>query len=215
MKNYLLIIETEQSEGKPDQSNNAVELKWRHNDRDGVSNHQPHDCLLNGLFRRKSTKTSELRITGFVKGIHRWPVNSPQQEPVTRKKFSFDDVIMISADKKMIGAFVIDYIHHESWVEINFHFVATWHCMFNWSRKLITLCSTLCQLIAYMINYTQIHIYWMGSQIQTTSFREYAIELYGKIRLYVTTESLNVTKLLDIQYIWNRRKRNSNTNIFV
>ena len=29
---------------------------WRHNDRDGVSNHQPHDCLLNCLFRRRSRK---------------------------------------------------------------------------------------------------------------------------------------------------------------
>ena len=29
-------------------------LHWRHNERDGVSNHQPHDCLLNRLFRRRS-----------------------------------------------------------------------------------------------------------------------------------------------------------------
>ena len=27
--------------------------KWRHNGRDSVSNHQPHDCLLNRLFRRR------------------------------------------------------------------------------------------------------------------------------------------------------------------
>ena len=26
-------------------------LQWRHNGRDGVSNHQPHDCLLNRIFR--------------------------------------------------------------------------------------------------------------------------------------------------------------------
>ena len=26
-------------------------LKWRHNERDGVSNHQPHDCLLIFLFK--------------------------------------------------------------------------------------------------------------------------------------------------------------------
>ena len=32
----------------------------------------------------------------FVRGIHRWPVNSPQKGPVTRKMFPFDDVIMIS-----------------------------------------------------------------------------------------------------------------------
>ena len=28
-------------------------LQWRHNGRDGVSNHQPHHCLLNHLFRRR------------------------------------------------------------------------------------------------------------------------------------------------------------------
>ena len=31
----------------------------------------------------------------FVRGIHRWPSNSPHKGPVTRKMFSFDDVIMI------------------------------------------------------------------------------------------------------------------------
>ena len=39
-------------------------LQWRHNDHGGVSNHQPHGCLLNRLFRRRSKKTSKLRVTG-------------------------------------------------------------------------------------------------------------------------------------------------------
>ena len=43
-------------------------LQWRHNGRDSVSNHQPHDCLLNRLFRRKSQKTSKLRVTGLCVG---------------------------------------------------------------------------------------------------------------------------------------------------
>ena len=30
----------------------------------------------------------------FVRGIHRWPVNSPHKGPVTRKMFPFDDVTM-------------------------------------------------------------------------------------------------------------------------
>ena len=30
----------------------------------------------------------------FVRGIHRWPVNSPHKWPLTRKMFPFDDVIM-------------------------------------------------------------------------------------------------------------------------
>ena len=43
-------------------------LQWCHNGRDGVSNHQPHDCLLSCLFRRRSKKTSKLRITGRCEG---------------------------------------------------------------------------------------------------------------------------------------------------
>ena len=31
----------------------------------------------------------------FVRGIHRWTVNSPHKGPVTREMFPFDDVIMI------------------------------------------------------------------------------------------------------------------------
>ena len=45
-----------------------VTLHWRHNGRDSVSNHQPHDWLLNRLFRRRSKKTSKLRVTGLCVG---------------------------------------------------------------------------------------------------------------------------------------------------
>ena len=38
-------------------------LQWRHNERDGVSNHQPRDCLLNRPFRRRSKKTWKPRVT--------------------------------------------------------------------------------------------------------------------------------------------------------
>ena len=72
-------------------------LRWRHNDHDGISNHQPHDCLLNPLFRRRSKKTSKLRVTGLCAGIHRWPVNSTHKWPVIRKMFPFDDVILRTA----------------------------------------------------------------------------------------------------------------------
>ena len=40
-------------------------LHWRHNERDGVSNCQRLDCLLNHLFRRRSKKTSKFRVTGL------------------------------------------------------------------------------------------------------------------------------------------------------
>ena len=43
-------------------------LRWRPNGRDSVWNHQPHGCLLNRLFRRRSKKTSKLRATGLCAG---------------------------------------------------------------------------------------------------------------------------------------------------
>ena len=43
-------------------------LQWRHNGRDSVSNHQPHDCLLKRLFRNRSKKISKLLVTGLCAG---------------------------------------------------------------------------------------------------------------------------------------------------
>ena len=43
-------------------------LRWRHHGRDSVSNHQPYDCLLKRLFRRRSKNTSKLRVTGLCAG---------------------------------------------------------------------------------------------------------------------------------------------------
>ena len=40
-------------------------LQSRHNERDGASNHQPHDCLQNYLFRHRSKKTSKVCVTGL------------------------------------------------------------------------------------------------------------------------------------------------------
>ena len=46
----------------------AQSLQWRHNGHDSVSNHHPHDCLLNRLFRLRSKKSSKLRVTGLCAG---------------------------------------------------------------------------------------------------------------------------------------------------
>ena len=43
-------------------------LQWRHIEPDGASNHQPHDCLLHHLFRRRSKKTWKLSVTGLCAG---------------------------------------------------------------------------------------------------------------------------------------------------
>ena len=79
---------------KSDWLQNPAILCWRHNERDGVSNCLPHDCLLNRLFRRRSKKHHNSASLASVREIHRWPVNSPHKGPVTREMFPFDDVIM-------------------------------------------------------------------------------------------------------------------------
>ena len=48
-----------------ERGNTRNPLLWRHNGQDSISSHQPHDCLLNRLFGRRSKKTSKLRVTGL------------------------------------------------------------------------------------------------------------------------------------------------------
>ena len=82
---FIIIINSNRSLEK------CLTIKWRHNECDGVSNHRR---LLIRLYRRKSKKNQSSASLAFVRGIHRWPVNSLHKGPVMRKMFPFDDVIM-------------------------------------------------------------------------------------------------------------------------
>ena len=62
----------------------------RHNGHNGVSNHQPHGCLLNRLFRRGSKKTSKLRVIGLCAG------NSPVAGEFPAQRASNEENISIS-----------------------------------------------------------------------------------------------------------------------
>ena len=50
-----------------------------------------YSTVYSGADRRKRQSSASL---AFVQGIHRWPVNSQHKEPVMRKMFPFDDIIM-------------------------------------------------------------------------------------------------------------------------
>ena len=65
-----------------------VPLHWRHNERDGVSNHQPHDSLLNRLFRRRSQKTSKLRVIGLCAGNSPVTDEFPTQRAINAENVS-------------------------------------------------------------------------------------------------------------------------------
>ena len=50
-----------------------------------------YSTIYSGADQRKHQSPASL---AFVRGIHRWSVNSPHKGPVTRKMFPFDDIIM-------------------------------------------------------------------------------------------------------------------------
>ena len=80
-------------------------LQWRHNGRDGDSNHQPHYCLLNRLFMRRPKKTSKLRVTGLCAGYSPMSSEFPAQMASNAENVS------------------IWWRHHEEWRDapINVH----------------------------------------------------------------------------------------------
>ena len=70
-------------------------LQWGPNESDGLSNHKPHDCLLNRLF--------EAEIKENIKVLRHWPLwgefigdrwFSTHKGPVTWTMFPVDDVIL-------------------------------------------------------------------------------------------------------------------------
>ena len=72
-------------------------------------------------------------LLAFVRGIHRWPVNSPHKWPVTRKMFPLDDVIInllpltlvISCEKKIMPIATIYYIFICIYI--------AWHAFYNFA----------------------------------------------------------------------------------
>ena len=55
-----------------------------------------HSIVYSGTDQRKHQISASL---SFVRGIHRWPVNSPHKGPVTRKMLPFDGVIMFKQNR--------------------------------------------------------------------------------------------------------------------
>ena len=74
----------------------VLTLQWCHNERNGVSNHWRLDGLLNRLFRRRSKKTSKLRVNGLCEGNSPGTGELPAQRTSNAEMFLFDDVTMRS-----------------------------------------------------------------------------------------------------------------------
>ena len=70
-------------------------LWWRHNEPNDVSNERRLDCLLNRLFRRRSKKTSKLRVTGLCEGNSPVTCEFPAQRASNAEMFPFEGIIMM------------------------------------------------------------------------------------------------------------------------
>ena len=63
-----------------------------------------YSTIYSGADQRKHQSSASL---AFVRGIHRWQVNSPHKGPVTRKMSPLDDVIMIHHYRTFVSVFSI------------------------------------------------------------------------------------------------------------
>ena len=82
------------------EQNRKESLRWRHNECDDISNYQlaiVYSNVYSGVDQRKHQSSTSL---AFMRAIHQWTVNSPHKGPVTRKIFSFDDVIIYWCQKQ-------------------------------------------------------------------------------------------------------------------
>ena len=103
-----------------------ISLRWRQNECEDVSNHQPHDCVLNRLFRRRSKKTSKLRVTGLCAG------NSPGTGELPAQMASNAEKVSVSGRHHVVFAsglvvpdvyfvvLTIEYFKHD-WSSISQH----------------------------------------------------------------------------------------------
>ena len=74
----------------------------------------------------------------FVRGIHRWPVNSPHRWPVMRKMFQFDDVIINRS-----GFLNTKYtLYHMLWTRCLVHIVST---LWRHDRETLSASLVICQ----------------------------------------------------------------------
>ena len=65
-----------------------ISSQWRHNEHHGISNHQPHNCLLNHLSRHRSKKTSKLCIAGLCARNSPMTAEFPAQRASNAKNVS-------------------------------------------------------------------------------------------------------------------------------
>ena len=125
-------------------------LQWRHNGRDGISNHQPHHCLLNRLFRHRSKKTSKVRVTGLCAG------NSPVTGEFPAQMASNAENVSVwwlhhefMQCCGLFGFVLISCTHIQSWTYYFSLFLCFYWCEVHFLSSKSIICNELQNHVSY------------------------------------------------------------------
>ena len=121
-------------------------LQWRHNGCYGVSNHQPRDCLLKRSFRRRSKKTSKLRVTGLCVGNSPVTGEFPAQMTSNAENVSTDG--MMDGKWFTISMFPLDLVCKNvgKMMFQNLHSIFTHFSNMHNTKKMPVLINVFCQI---------------------------------------------------------------------
>ena len=123
----------------PSDGSIVLALQLPHNGRDGVSNNQPHYCLLNRLIRRRSKKTSKFRVTGLCAGKSTVTGEVPAQMASNAEN--------VSISWRHHGGHRMS--HHGAIHGYNADFTDSFSPMFIWPSRLMISFQWLCDVIGY------------------------------------------------------------------
>ena len=136
-------------------------LRWRHNGRIGVSNHQPNGCLLKRLFRCRSKKTSKLRVTGLCAG------NSPATDEFPAQMASNAENVSIwwrhhdtvtTPDKNQVKRIALYILRNFANKSVLLQWISTY--LWGWTHHNDEKPSQAQEFDIYSINRYQMVIFW-------------------------------------------------------
>ena len=123
-------------------------LQWRHNERDGISNHLCLHCLLNCWFRRRSKKTSKLCVTGLWEGNSLATDEFPAQKASNAENVSIwwrhHVTSHINSSGRATGNYQKFYLNNENLSDRIFIFTMIWGPS---SCSLVANFNKLCHII--------------------------------------------------------------------
>ena len=140
-----------------------------------------------------------------MRGIHRWPVNSPHKWPVTRKIFPFDDVIMyfccVLSEKisttRVLSALTLQIYAHSN--QNKYFLVGSHHggtfiqdftqLTLNWGHRWIITFKVLCRMTYpnHKLSISIINLGWLN--LYRDNLRFEMLKCYGNWQVYLYTSN--------------------------